>query len=496
MYISGIDNCPHFCNANFIDYNTLQYFSFNDIFNDDKDEISNQKLVKLLFNDIDKEKKNEEHKVENEDEDFVFESIFKKSTNDNDVDNVINVKKENLYYLCLSCGKILNNKEMINTHLTEENHYIAINLTDISIWCLQCKNPLIQNEPKGTPLILNENQIQLIKNHIQYLREKKYIIPFYKFYSQEDIHNIKYNKFIKNFKEKKYNNIIFMVGAGISTTAGIPDFRSKTGLFQQLQEKYGMSSPEEFFEKRTFLEKPEFFYEFCKIFDLTEIKPTLTHKFMKYMIDQGIVKYVFTQNIDGLELKAKIPKEKIVFAHGSFTEGHCSKCHKKIDINIINQGIKDGKVVYCDTCNGPCKPNVVFYGEDLSEDFYIKAIESKDCDLVIILGTSLQVYPFAKIPKTLSVKSWKVVFNKDKVGNFLYDYLFSNTLFIQGTTDNTVLTFLKDIDLLDDFKTYLGKTYGDDNINVNDNVKMIDITNLISNEKENEVNEPNNINSN
>jgi NAD-dependent SIR2 family protein deacetylase len=266
-----------------------------------------------------------------------------------------------------------------------------------------------------------------------------------------------------------------MVGAGISTTAGIPDFRSKTGLFKQLQDKYGMDSPEEFFQKKTFLEKPEFFYEFCKIFDLSQVKPTLTHKFMKFMIDLGIVKYVFTQNIDGLELKAKIPKEKIVFAHGSFTEGHCSKCKIKVDINKINEGINNGKVVYCEICGGPCKPNVVFYGEDLSEDFYYKAGECRDCDLVIILGTSLQVYPFAKIPKLLNIESWKVVFNRDKVGNFLYNYLFSNTLFIQGTTDNTVIKFLKDVDLINDFKDYLTRSFGDNSIEFSENVKMIDI---------------------
>ena len=475
MYISGINNCPHFFKNDFIDYNELQYFSFKNIFDNNENKIySNLKFVNLLFNKINNRKINY---TENN-QDFDFELIFKKSLFNNNIHEEIKNKEENIYFLCLTCGKILNTLEQLNFHLKEENHYIAINLTDISIWCLECKNPLIKEEKKGTPLILNESQISSIKNHIQYLREKKYLIPFYKFYSKEEIYNIKYKKFIQSFKEKKLKKIIFMVGAGISTTAGIPDFRSKTGLFQQLQEKYGMDSPEEFFQKKTFLEKPEFFYEFCKIFDLSQIKPTITHKFMKYMIDQGIVKYVFTQNIDGLELKAKIPKEKIVFAHGSFTEGHCSKCKIIVDINKINEGIQNGKIIYCDICGGPCKPNVVFYGEDLSEDFYKKADESRDCDLVIILGTSLQVYPFAKIPKLLSTKSWKVVFNRDRVGNFLYNYLFSNTLFIQGTTDNTVLQFLKDINLFEDFKQYLSKTFGDDNIDVSDNIKMIDIKNL------------------
>ena len=484
MYISGIDNCPHFYKNNFIDYNSLQYFSFKDAFenkDEDDDVYSNMKLVNLLFN---KENVNKIKENKDKEEEFNFESAFCESIFNNNNNQGIKTLEENLHFLCLSCGKILNTKEQLEFHLKEEIHYIVINLTDISIWCLECKNPSINNDKKGTPLKLKDSQISLIKNHIQYLREKKYLIPFYKFYSKGEIYDIKHKKFIENFKQKKFKNIIFMVGAGISTTAGIPDFRSKTGLFQQLQDKYGMSSPEEFFYKRTFLEKPELFYEFCKIFDLSNVKPTLTHKFMKYMIDKGIVKYVFTQNIDGLELKAKIPKEKIVFAHGSFTEGHCANCKIKVDINKINEGIENGKIVICDICGGPCKPNVVFYGEDLSEDFYNKAEESRDCDLVIILGTSLQVYPFAKIPKLLKVESWKVVFNRDKVGSFLYNFLFSNTLFIEGTTDNTVIQFLKDIDLLEDFKEYLGKIFGDDNIETSENIEMINIKNLNPNENE------------
>ena len=308
----------------------------------------------------------------NKNEEFNFELIFKKNILDDNNDEK-DSKAGKLYFLCLSCSLVLNSKEQIEIHLKEKNHYIAINLTDISIWCFECKSPLLKDDQKGVPIKLNNNQIMLIKNHIQYLREKKYWTPYYKFYTQDEIHNIKYNKFIKNFKERKYNNIIFMVGAGISTTAGIPDFRSETGLFKQLQDKYGMKSPEEFFYKKTFLEKPEFFYEFCKIFDLSEVKPTLTHKFMKYMVDRVNVKYIFTQNIDGLELKAKIPKEKLVFAHGTFTEGHCAKCGIEVDINLINEGINSGNVVYCNICGGPCKPKVVFYGEDLSEEFYQKS---------------------------------------------------------------------------------------------------------------------------
>ena len=69
---------------------------------------------------------------------------------------------------------------------------------------------------------------------------------------KKEITDIKFEKFANKLKNNKYSKILFMVGAGISTTAGIPDFRSKTGLFKQLQDKYNLSSPEEFFEKKHF----------------------------------------------------------------------------------------------------------------------------------------------------------------------------------------------------------------------------------------------------
>ena len=478
MFFSAIDNCPHFSNTNFIDYNSLQYFSMRDIFESIKDADYNPKmaLVNLLFgNNIDSimPKQNEEYTK--------FEEIFEKNINHS---NDLTPENEHIYFLCLSCGLILRTRSGINNHIEAFNHYIVMNLTDISIWCLECINPKCENNQKGTPIILKPEQISLIKNHIQYLREKKYYMPYYKFYTKEEIHSIKYKKFINNFKQNKFHNIIFMVGAGISTTAGIPDFRSETGLFKQLQDKYGMNSPEEFFMKRTFLEKPEFFYEFCKIFDLSTVKPTLTHKFMNYLTSKNMIKYVFTQNIDGLELKANIPKEKIIFAHGSFTEGHCPQCKISVDINKINKGIQEGYVVKCDICGGPCKPNVVFYGEGLGEEFYKKIEESEYFDLVFIMGTSLQVAPFCEIPRLMKTSAWKVVFNRDKVGQFLYNFLFSNTLFIQGTTDDTVKMFLKDVDLLDDFKNFVKINYGDENIDTKDNIKMMEVNELDKENKE------------
>ena len=235
------------------------------------------------------------------------------------------------------------------------------------------------------------------KTYIQSIIERYPICP--KFLTSEEIYEIKYNKFISDFSSGKFKKIIFMVGAGISTSAGIPDFRSDTGLFKQLQEKYNLSGPEEFFFLDTFIKNPMYFYEFTKLFDLSQTKPTIAHKFMNFLTKKDYIKYIFTQNIDGLEIKAKIPKEKLIFAHGNFIEGHCAKCHEDIDIEKINEGINKGEVYYCPKCKAPCKPKIVFYGESLPKRFFDCINDISDIDLIIIMGTSLKVYPFAGIPE-------------------------------------------------------------------------------------------------
>ena len=377
-------------------------------------------------------------------------------------------KSQNSLAFCIICGEIYCSNICKYQHIKKNQHYIYIYLDDISIFCCKCDSYIYNKK---------------LNLHIQYLYERKYFFPFFTFYSKNKIHEIKYNYLTTNLKNNKFRNIIFCVGAGISTTAGIPDFRSKTGLFQQLQEKYNMHSPEEFFYLGTFLNNPLYFYEFCKFFDLNKTKPTITHKFMSFMIyKKNNIKYIFTQNIDNLELKAKIPENKIVFAHGSFNKGHCAVCKNEIDINLINEGIKNQKVVYCKKCGGPCKPNIIFYSEALPEEFFLKAEDSKDSDLCIVMGTSLQVYPFANIPKILKRSCWKIMINMTKIGNFFYDMLFSNSLMLMGdTTDNIIKKILFDCNWNEDFKNFCKEYYNDENIYNDNKIYPMNLNGFFSN---------------
>ena len=360
---------------------------------------------------------------------------------------------KNLYIydiLCFTCNEKFNTYDDINTHYTTKNHEFYIDLNNLQMICMKCK------QHSGL-ILLKDKLTSDQKSSIQFLLEK-ISFPLH-FLTEEEVLELKYQKFVEDFASGKYKNIIFMVGAGISTSAGIPDFRSSTGLFKQLQEKYNLSGPEEFFYKSTFLQKPIYFYEFTKLFDLSQTQPTIAHKFMNFLTKKNMVKYVFTQNIDGLEFKAKIPEDKLIFAHGNFNYGHCAKCYQDIDIKYINEGIQKGEVYYCPKCKGPCKPKIVFYGEQLPERFYKCLDDIKDIDLIIIMGTSLKVMPFAAIPQCANEDAEKVVFNMEKVGYYQYDHISNPSLFIEGKTDQNIIKFLREVKLYDEFEKFIKDEY-------------------------------------
>ena len=356
--------------------------------------------------------------------------------------------------ICLNCGDKFNSFSEVVKHNEFQKHKLYINFADYTIVCYECKS-------KYAFSVLND--LFKYKYLFQSLFERGVpLLNVVKLMTKEEVHNIKYEKFKSDFMNKKFKKILFMVGAGISTSAGIPDFRSNTGLFKQLQDKYNLSSPEEFFQKTTFLKNPMYFYEFTKLFDLSKVNPTISHKFMNFLTSKNIVKFIFTQNIDGLEKKAKIPDDKLVFAHGNFYTGHCAQCNCSIDIEKINEGVQKGEVYYCPSCKGPCKPNVVFYGEGLPIKFFEALQLLPDVDLIIIMGTSLKVNPFAMIPYLPEINAFKLVFNMEEVGQFGYQFLSSDSLFIQGKTDQSVIKFLKDVNLYDEFSNFIKKEYNED----------------------------------
>ena len=281
----------------------------------------------------------------------------------------------------------------------------------------------------------------------------------------ETEHPNKYEEIISGLKNNEFKNIIFITGAGISTAAGIPDFRSKGGLFEQTRIKYGLSRPEQFFEINYFYNHPEAFYDFCKGFDISECRPTKTHLFIGFLTNiKKIVKRIYTQNVDGLELLAGVPRAKVTFAHGTITEAGCPNCLKEYDVEDVRKYVNEGKILKCSKCNKPIKPKVVFYGENLPDKFFEDFNDINVTDLAFIMGSSLAVYPFNQLPYGIKKESWRVLINKDEVGNFLAglvtmnQFRFNNPkrkdLFLNGYTDEIVQKIVDDCGWKDEFENY------------------------------------------
>ena len=283
--------------------------------------------------------------------------------------------------------------------------------------------------------------------------------------SGEQEHPNKYEEIINGLKNNTFKNIIFITGAGISTSAGIPDFRSKGGLFEQTRIKYGLSRPEQFFQIDYFYNHPEAFYDFCKGFDISECRPTKTHLFMGFLTNvKKIVKRIYTQNVDGLELLAGVPRNKVTFAHGTITEAGCPNCLNKYDIEELKKYVMEGKILYCSDCKRPIKPKVIFYGENLPDSFHRDFNDIYSTDLAFIMGSSLAVYPFNQLPYGIKKEAWRVLVNKEQVGNFLAglvtmnQFRFDNPkrkdLFLNGYTDEIVQRIVDDCGWKDEFENY------------------------------------------
>ena len=191
---------------------------------------------------------------------------------------------------------------------------------------------------------------------------------------------------------KESNHIVFFGGAGVSTESGVPDFRSKDGLYNQHDIKFDMYQPEYLLSHDCLVLKPEVFYEFYRQkMDARHVEPNITHKVLAKLEEAGKLSAVVTQNIDGLHQKAGSRNGQEL--HGSVQRNTCQGCHTHYDLDFIldEKNCKNG-VPICPKCGSVIKPDVVLYGECLDEltmHLSIKAIE--ECDMLIIGGTSLVV---------------------------------------------------------------------------------------------------------
>ncbi len=186
---------------------------------------------------------------------------------------------------------------------------------------------------------------------------------------------------------KESSNIVFFGGAGVSTESGIPDFRSVDGLYHQ-QYDY---PPETILSHTFYRQKPEEFYRFYRAKMLClDAKPNAAHMKLAQWEQEGKLKAVITQNIDGLHQAAG--SREVLELHGSVLRNYCEKCGKFHDVEYI---VHSEGVPACE-CGGSIKPDVVLYEEGLNQKTLTDAVRYiSEADVLIVGGTSLAVYPAA-----------------------------------------------------------------------------------------------------
>ncbi|EAD8561074.1 NAD-dependent protein deacylase [Listeria monocytogenes] len=201
---------------------------------------------------------------------------------------------------------------------------------------------------------------------------------------------------------KKAERIVFLTGAGVSVPSGIPDYRSKNGLYA------GMSSPEYMLSHTCLVREPEKFYQFVtENMYYPDAEPNAIHTKMAEIEAEKDVT-IITQNIDGLHEKAG--SKKVVNFHGSLYHCYCQKCGMSVTAQeYLKSNIHSG-------CGGVIRPDVVLYEEAISESAIDQSLAAiRQADLIVIVGTSFRVSPFCNLTDYRNKKARIFAVNKERI---------------------------------------------------------------------------------
>jgi len=215
-------------------------------------------------------------------------------------------------------------------------------------------------------------------------------------------------------RDGRSKRVVVLLGAGASTAAGIPDYRSNTGLWTN-------SRSQRIFSPEGFESDPDTFWrEKAALFKGAQ--PTKTHKFLAALSQRGLLLRVFTQNIDGLEVAAGVPQDQVIECHGSFRRIRCSTNatheHGVESLDALLEAVMAGaSAPRCAQCESLVRPGIVWFGEPLTHAFCMRSgTDLWDCDLLMVLGTSLSVYPVAGLVSNTQPLTPRLLINREAVG--------------------------------------------------------------------------------
>jgi NAD-dependent deacetylase len=205
--------------------------------------------------------------------------------------------------------------------------------------------------------------------------------------------------------------IVAFTGAGISTESGIPDFRSPGGIWTRYKPIYFddfMCSEE--------MRRESWRRKFATDEVMLKAEPNAGHRALAKLVEQGRMSAVITQNVDGLHQRSGVPDSKVIELHGNATYAACLDCGHRHDLEPIKKAfLGSGKLPLCAKCDGIVKTATISFGQAMPEIAMARAQdETMACDLFIVLGSSLVVYPAAGFPRLAKRKGAKlVIVNRD-----------------------------------------------------------------------------------
>jgi len=250
---------------------------------------------------------------------------------------------------------------------------------------------------------------------------------------------------------RESKNIIILTGAGVSVSCGIPDFRSRDGVYARLAVDFpDLPDPQAMFDIHYFKKDPRPFFKFAREIYPGQFQPSPCHKFIRCVETSGKLLRNYTQNIDTLEQVAGI--ENVIQCHGSFATASCMVCKRRVNAEAIRGDIFNQTIPKCGICPEPeqstepeesspmsldisdilgipapvqlpvMKPDIVFFGEGLPDHFHNCISQDKGvCDLLIVIGSSLKVRPVALIPSSLPEEVPQILINREPLPHLTFD---------------------------------------------------------------------------
>jgi NAD-dependent SIR2 family protein deacetylase len=408
-------------------------------------------------------------------------------------------------WMCLNCENVFCSR-YVNGHMAVHNassgHCVALSYSDASFWCYACDSYVTSIELAFLAKRLGDAKFPTEPEDFfesspnsQKLKKERRLSGSTKLSpvpeGQEiDLENempvlasphtpgtlnpssLTYESLAHRLRNKQFGRVVFLTGAGISVAAGIPDFRTPgTGLYSRVEE-LGLPYPEAIFSLEFLKRNPQPFYSVANGFLTFKAAPVKSHHFIKRVHDEGMLLMDFTQNIDGLELDAGLPMEKLLQAHGHMRSARCCDCAASVPIETFFAHVAQEKVLFCSSCtegtptgasslvggasdtaegdqdtssyvSGVVKPDIVFFGESLPREFQANLMKIVRSDLVFIMGTSLKVFPFAGLVDLIPEGVPVVLVDRVDPGRFEVDN--PNVLFLQGDIEDTIGKLAADI---------------------------------------------------